>query len=61
MPRRKPVISYCPSCRRLRGVRIVGHIEISGTRLALARCADQACELIWAIRPDTVTRRLAAA
>lgn len=55
MPPAKPRTSYCPSCRQLRGVRIVGHTEISGTPLDLARCADTSCELIWAIRPPART------
>ncbi|MBV2357814.1 hypothetical protein KUM39_26240 [Streptomyces sp. J2-1] len=49
MRRPKPRTSYCPSCRRLRGIRIVGHATLSGDRYELAQCADRACELIWAI------------
>ncbi|MFF3894659.1 hypothetical protein ACFYY3_15990 [Streptomyces sp. NPDC001812] len=55
MPRPKPITSYCPSCRRIRGVRVVGHTTVSGEPFDLARCADRACELIWAIRPHTRT------
>ncbi|MEU7718173.1 hypothetical protein [Streptomyces tibetensis] len=55
MPPRQPITTYCPACRRIRGVRIVGHTEISGTPLDLARCADTSCELIWAMRPATRT------
>ncbi|MEV8396177.1 hypothetical protein ACFVAF_39370 [Streptomyces sp. NPDC057596] len=45
----QPITSYCPSCRRLRGIRIVGHATVGGTPHNLVRCADRACELIWAI------------
>ncbi|MEU0221140.1 hypothetical protein ABZ281_41665 [Streptomyces sp. NPDC006265] len=55
MARPVPRTTYCPACRALRGVRIVGHTTVAGTPLDLARCADTSCELIWAIRPATHT------
>ncbi|SBV00569.1 hypothetical protein YW5DRAFT_01905 [Streptomyces sp. Ncost-T6T-1] len=48
-----PRTAYCPACRAVRGVRIVGHATAAGAPYDLARCADRTCELIWAIRPTT--------
>lgn len=53
MARPIPRTSYCPSCRAIRGIRIVGRATVTGIPLDLARCAERSCELIWAIRPAT--------
>ncbi|GAA0657204.1 hypothetical protein GCM10009535_40280 [Streptomyces thermocarboxydovorans] len=48
-------------CRCERITRLVGTATVKGHRQDLIQCPDDACELVWAVRPDhTPSSRTAA-